>query len=72
MMWPVDCIEAKRDGKVLPAEAIFRFINDYTCGRIADYQAAAWLMAVYLRGMNDAETAALTRAMAESGDTVDL
>lgn len=50
MMWPVDCIEAKRDGKVLPAEAIFRFINDYTCGRIADYQAAAWLMAVYLRG----------------------
>ena len=50
-MWPIDCIEHKRDGKVLTKEEITRFIDDYTAGRIADYQAAAWLMAVYFQGM---------------------
>ena len=49
-----------------------RFIGDYTAGRIADYQAAAWCMAVYLKGMDARETTALTKAMAESGDLVDL
>ena len=44
-MWPMDCIAHKRDGKVLTADEIRRFIADYTAGRIADYQAAAWLMA---------------------------
>ena len=50
-MWPIDCIEHKRDGKVLTKEEISRFITDYTAGRVADYQAAAWLMAVYFQGM---------------------
>lgn len=40
-MWPIDCIEHKRDGKVLSAEEINRFIAEYTAGKIADYQRAA-------------------------------
>lgn len=71
-MWPMECIEHKRDGKVLSREEIRRFIDDYTAGRVADYQAAAWLMAVYLQGMNAAETTDLTMNMAHSGDMIDL
>ncbi len=71
-MWPIDCIEHKRDGRILTKEEIHRFIDDYTSGRIADYQAAAWLMAVYLRGMTAEETTELTMAMARSGDIVNL
>ena len=71
-MWPIDCIAHKRDGRVLSDEEITRFIGDYTAGRVTDYQAAAWCMAVYLKGMDARETTALTRAMAESGDLVDL
>ena len=71
-MWPIDCIEHKRDGKVLTKEEITRFIDDYTAGRIADYQAAAWLMAIYFQGMSYEETKELTLAMAHSGDMVDL
>ena len=71
-MWPMDCIAHKRDGKVLTADEIRSFIADYTAGRIADYQAAAWLMAIYLQGMTDEETTELTLAMAKSGDIVDL
>ena len=51
-MWPVDFIEEKRDGKEQSASRIKKFIEDYTQGRVVDYQAAAWLMAVYLKGMN--------------------
>jgi pyrimidine-nucleoside phosphorylase len=68
----MDCIEHKRDGLVLTTDEINRFISEYTAGTIADYQAAAWLMAVYLQGMNDKETTDLTMAMAHSGDLVDL
>ncbi len=71
-MWPVDFIEEKRDGKEQSASRIKKFIEDYTQGRVVDYQAAAWLMAVYLKGMNERETAALTEAMRNSGDVVDL
>ena len=71
-MWPMDCIAHKRDGKVLTADEIRSFIADYTAGRIADYQAAACLMAIYLQGMTDEETTELTLAMAKSGDIVDL
>lgn len=71
-MWPMECIEAKRDGQVLSREMIERFIREYTAGEIADYQAAAWLMAVYLKGMTAQETMDLTMAMAHSGDIVDL
>lgn len=71
-MWPIECIEHKRDGKKLSSREIERFIRDYTAGRVAEYQAAAWLMAVYLNDMDDAETTALTLAMAASGQELDL
>lgn len=67
-----DIIQKKRDGCVLSAEEIAFFVNGYTSGEIPDYQASALMMAIYFSGMNDDETAELTRFMAHSGDTVDL
>ncbi len=67
-----EIIAKKRDGAVLTAEEIAFFIEGYTSGVIPDYQAAALLMAIYLRGMNTQETAALTAAMARSGQQLDL
>ena len=60
-------IEKKRDGGELGAEEIAGFIRGYTSGEVPDYQAAAWAMAVYFKGMTAAETGALTRAMMQSG-----
>ncbi|NTV89716.1 MAG: pyrimidine-nucleoside phosphorylase [Clostridiales bacterium] len=67
-----DVIEAKRDGRELTYKEIEYFINGYTNGSIPDYQAAALLMAIFLKGMNKRETADLTGLMAASGDTIDL
>ena len=67
-----DIIEKKRDGGELSTQEIEFFINGYTRGEIPDYQAAAWCMAVYFRGMTRRETADLTLAMARSGDMLDL
>src|SRR5438552_14545468 len=61
-------IEAKRDGQILTTGQIKEIISAYTNGKIPDYQMAAFLMAVYFRGLNTAETAALTLAMRDSGD----
>ncbi|HTV61404.1 MAG TPA: thymidine phosphorylase [Verrucomicrobiae bacterium] len=63
-------IEAKRDGKTLTAEEIRKFVVEFTAGRIPDYQMAALLMAIYFRGLNSAETRALTLAMRDSGDVL--
>jgi pyrimidine-nucleoside phosphorylase len=71
-MHAVDVIAKKRDGGELSRAEIEFFVNGYVQGEIADYQAAAWLMAVYIRGMTDQETHDLTLAMAHSGDTLDL
>lgn len=60
-------IERKRDGAELTTEEIEEFIRAYTAGEIPDYQASAWAMAVYFRGMTAAETGALTRSMMHSG-----
>ena len=71
-MNPVTIIEKKRDGEPLTEEEIRYFVDGYTNGAIPDYQAAAWAMAVYLQGMTRDEIIALTMALAESGDIVDL
>lgn len=68
----VDLIAKKRDGQVLEGYEVREFIEAYTRDEIPDYQAAAFLMAVFLRGMSRAETVALTQAMAESGQQMDL
>ena len=60
-------IEQKRDGGELDAAEIAAFIRGYTAGEIPDYQASAFAMAVFFRGMTAAETGALTRAMMHSG-----
>ena len=71
-MRAVDIIRAKRDGEALSREAIESFVRGVTDGSWEDYQASALLMAIVLKGMSAAETAALTDAMARSGDRVDL
>jgi pyrimidine-nucleoside phosphorylase len=63
----VDLIRHKRDGGTFTRAAIEFFVSGVTSGAIAEYQAAALLMAIFLRGMNDEETVALTTAMVDSG-----
>ena len=63
-------VAAKRDGGVLSEEDIRSFVHAYANGELSDALAAAFLMASLLRGLDDGETLALTRAMVESGDTV--
>ncbi len=63
-------IEAKREGKTLAPEQIQEFIRAFTAGEIPDYQMAAMLMAIYFRGLDPAETTALTLAMRDSGDVL--
>ncbi len=67
-----DIILKKRNGEVLTEDEIRFFIRGIVDGSIPDYQATAFLMAVYFRGMTDEETVTLTDAMMHSGDTVDL
>ncbi len=67
-----DIIQYKRDNKELSGEEIQFFVEEYTAGNIPDYQAAALAMAIFFNGMTPEETAALTLAMAHSGDVMDL
>jgi len=68
----VECIAAKRDGLPLREDEIRRMVTAFTDGSLADYQMSALLMAVFFRGLSDAETVALTEAMLHSGTVVDL
>ncbi len=71
-MRPQDIIRKKRDrGELSHAEIEF-FIDGVTHGEVADYQITAWLMAIFLNGMTDAEAASLTNAMLHSGDILDF
>ena len=67
-----DIIKKKRDGQALSDEEIRAFIEGYVAGDVADYQAAAFCMAVYFRGMDVRETTALTLAVRDSGDRLDF
>ncbi len=67
-----DIIAKKRDKKKLTDDELRFFINEYVAGRIPDYQAAAFLMAAFLNGLDNDETVCLTQAMAASGDTADF
>ena len=67
-----DIIKKKRDGQSLSDEEIRAFIEGYVKGEVADYQAAAFCMAVYFRGMDVRETTALTLAVRDSGDRLDF
>jgi pyrimidine-nucleoside phosphorylase/thymidine phosphorylase len=68
----VDVITRKRDGAELSAEEIAFLVDGYTAGRIPEYQASAFAMAVFFKGMTPAETTALTTAMMNSGEVLDL
>lgn len=72
MLRMVDIIEKKRDGEELMKEEIEFFVKGYTDGSIPDYQASAFLMAVFFRKMTTEEQGYLTMAMVESGDQIDL
>lgn len=67
-----DIIMKKRDGNILSKEEIEYLVDGFTKGDIPDYQMAAFLMAVYFKGMNHEETTQLTMAMADSGERLDL
>jgi thymidine phosphorylase len=70
-MLPQEVIRKKRDGAVLSASEIADFVAGVTSGGVSDGQIAAFAMAVYFRGMDMAERVALTRAMTNSGATID-
>ncbi len=72
MIRPAELIQRKRDGHELSADELSELILGYARGDVPDYQLAAFCMAVYFRGLSEAETYALTDAMIRSGDTIDL
>lgn len=67
-----EIIAKKRDKKNLTKQEIEYFVTNYTNGTIADYQASALMMAIYLNGMTEEETTNLTISMAHSGDILDM
>jgi pyrimidine-nucleoside phosphorylase len=71
-MFFVELIRKKRDGKELSREEIEFIVSGYTRNEIPDYQVSAFLMAAFLRGLSRPETAALTSAMLNSGQVLDL
>ncbi len=68
----ISLIESKRSGTALTEAQLEEIVEAYTAGRIPDYQMAAMLMAIFFRGLDMAETKALTLAMRDSGDVMDF
>lgn len=71
-MIPYEIISKKRDGLILTEEEINFMISDFTADKIPPYQMSAFLMTVYLKGLNKKETLYLTKAMINSGRVMDL
>ncbi len=71
-MQAIDCIRKKRDGNSLTKDEIESFVTGATSGDWSDYQVSALLMAIFIRGMTEEETAWLTAAMVHSGEKLDL
>lgn len=69
---PVELITRKRNAEEHTKEELLSLIDQFVSGRLADYQMSAWLMAVFLNGMSDAEMSALTLAMRDSGKRLSL
>lgn len=69
---PVEIIARKRDGETLTEAEIQGLIAQFMSGAVADYQMTAFLMATFFRGLDDAETVALTEAMLHSGKVLNL
>ncbi|QEA40611.1 thymidine phosphorylase [Pistricoccus aurantiacus] len=69
-MLPQELIRHKRDGRELPPAAIAEFVRGIAEERIGDGQLGAFAMAVYLNGMSEAETLALTTAIRDSGQVL--
>jgi pyrimidine-nucleoside phosphorylase len=69
---PNELIEAKRDGRALPAADLEAFLLGYLAGEVPDYQASAFLMATFFRGLDADETDVLVRTMWSSGASLDL
>jgi pyrimidine-nucleoside phosphorylase len=67
-----EILRAKRDGQELGRDEIAALVTGVVSGEVADYQAAAFLMAAMINGLSTAEAAALTEAMRDSGETWDL
>src|SRR5687768_10542225 len=67
-----DIIKRKRDGAALSAAEVKHLVDGFVSGDVADYQMAAFAMAVFFKGMTRDEVTALTDAMLRSGDVVDL
>lgn len=68
----VDIIRRKRDGHELSADEIAYLVNGYLNGEVPEYQVTAWLMAVFFKGMSFEEVLALTDALVDSGERMDL
>ncbi|MCX7798476.1 MAG: thymidine phosphorylase [Melioribacter sp.] len=68
----IELIRKKRDGKQLTKEEIEYLVTNFTKGKIPDYQFSAFLMAVFLKGLNKKETSYLTLSMLNSGKVIDL
>jgi len=69
---PRDVVAAKRDGRKLDPGELRAFVLAFASGELADYLAAAFLMAAFINGLDEEETLALTRAMVDSGETLPL
>ncbi|MBK5099084.1 MAG: thymidine phosphorylase, partial [Gemmatimonadetes bacterium] len=71
-MLPAEAIERKRDGRELTAGELAAFLEGFLSGTVADYQMAAFLMAVYYQGLSPEELEAFTRTIIESGACLDF